>query len=122
MRPSRDQPPDELGEDEVEDRDVQAHHEADREDEHGQVADLQAGRPGHLLELGPRFVQEAAKSRHSVGLLSASDGGRGDRTRTYNRWFWRPVLCQLSYTPTDRDRQRLVVTWPPGGGCGAARV
>src|SRR5215210_4488589 len=27
------------------------------------------------------------------------EGGRGDRTRTYNRWFWRPVLCQLSYTP-----------------------
>src|SRR5215218_4753866 len=29
----------------------------------------------------------------------SEDCGRGDRTRTYNRWFWRPVLCQLSYTP-----------------------
>src|SRR5215213_5897429 len=29
--------------------------------------------------------------------------GRGDRTRTYNRWFWRPVLCQLSYTPAVRS-------------------
>src|SRR5688572_6925 len=27
------------------------------------------------------------------------EGGRGDRTRTCNRWFWRPVLYQLSYTP-----------------------
>ena len=22
----------------------------------------------------------------------------GGRTRTYNQWFWRPLLCQLSYT------------------------
>ena len=26
--------------------------------------------------------------------------GRSDRTRTYNPRFWRPVLYQLSYTPT----------------------
>src|SRR5690606_10764230 len=25
--------------------------------------------------------------------------GRGDRTRTRNPRFWRPVLCQLSYSP-----------------------
>ena len=25
--------------------------------------------------------------------------GRGNRTRTYDTWFWRPVLYQLSYTP-----------------------
>src|SRR5437867_7604502 len=30
-----------------------------------------------------------------------SGAGRGDRTRTCNRWFWRPVLYQLSYTPTN---------------------
>jgi hypothetical protein len=29
----------------------------------------------------------------------AGRAGRGDRTRTCNRWFWRPVLYQLSYTP-----------------------
>src|SRR5690606_15873258 len=29
----------------------------------------------------------------------ASEFGRGDRTRTYNPRFWRPVLYQLSYTP-----------------------
>src|SRR5215210_6772574 len=38
------------------------------------------------------------------------EGGRGDRTRTYNRWFWRPVLCQLSYTPAiGRALLRLAV-------------
>ena len=37
--------------------------------------------------------------------------GRGDRTRTYNRWFWRPVLCQLSYTPAARP---AVPTSPRG--------
>src|SRR5450830_1162460 len=26
-------------------------------------------------------------------------GGRGSRNRTYNLRFWRPTLCQLSYTP-----------------------
>src|SRR5690554_7053382 len=25
--------------------------------------------------------------------------GRGSRNRTYNLRFWRPTLCQLSYTP-----------------------
>src|SRR6476620_11008219 len=28
-----------------------------------------------------------------------STGGRGSRNRTYNLRFWRPTLCQLSYTP-----------------------
>ena len=26
--------------------------------------------------------------------------GRGRRNRTLNQWFWRPLLYQLSYTPT----------------------
>ena len=26
--------------------------------------------------------------------------GRGDRTRTYNQRFWRPLLYQLSYAPS----------------------
>ncbi len=29
--------------------------------------------------------------------------GRGGRTRTHDPWFWRPVLYQLSYTPTYRN-------------------
>src|SRR5260370_11038919 len=31
-------------------------------------------------------------------------GGRGSRNRTYNLRFWRPTLCQLSYTPTNQLR------------------
>jgi hypothetical protein len=37
-----------------------------------------------------------------VDWSSRSGDGRGDRTRTCNRWFWRPVLYQLSYTPNER--------------------
>ena len=28
------------------------------------------------------------------------DNGRGTRTRTLGTWFWRPMLYQLSYTPS----------------------
>src|SRR4026207_831049 len=38
------------------------------------------------------------------GVWERPGGGRGDRTRTCNRWFWRPVLYQLSYTPPDSHR------------------
>src|SRR3990167_6844616 len=31
--------------------------------------------------------------------LLLKPGGRGSRNRTYNLRFWRPTLCQLSYTP-----------------------
>ncbi len=27
------------------------------------------------------------------------ENGRGGGSRTPSRWFWKPVLCQLSYTP-----------------------
>src|SRR3974390_1488255 len=37
--------------------------------------------------------------RFTGALLADDEGGRGDRTRTYNLRFWRPLLCQLSYTP-----------------------
>ena len=29
--------------------------------------------------------------------------GRGGRTRTHDPWCWRPVLYQLSYTPTNKS-------------------
>ena len=38
------------------------------------------------------------------GVPEGVRGGRGDRTRTCNRWFWRPVLYQLSYTPPHVNR------------------
>ena len=40
-----------------------------------------------------------ALSRPRTKRLSAGDGRRGE-TRTRNPRFWRPVLCQLSYTPS----------------------
>ena len=44
--------------------------EAHDEDEHGEIAHLLACRPGHLLQFGPRFVQEAAESTHGSLVLS----------------------------------------------------
>src|SRR4029450_5426173 len=113
---SAHQDPDEALEDDVEDRDVEAHDEADGEDEDRQVANLLARRPGDLLQFGPRFGDEASKATHVVGSTFGlcAGSGRGDRTRTYNRRFWRPVLCQLSYTPAGSR-----VTWPRDGGCDA---
>src|SRR3954451_21491201 len=32
-------------------------------------------------------------------VLKSHSSGRGSRNRTYNLRFWRPTLCQLSYTP-----------------------
>src|SRR5215218_4652031 len=65
------------GERRVQDGDVQAHREADHEDEHGQVADLLTRRPRDLLQFGPRFIEEAAKSTHVGG--SSFGYGRSDR-------------------------------------------
>src|SRR5262249_60599065 len=44
-------------------------------------------------------------------LLSRYGVGRGDRTRTYNLRFWRPLLCQFSYTPASGSASS-----PPGEG------
>ena len=49
----------------------------------------------------------AASCASSVGSRDASDGfdramSRAGGTRTPNRRFWRPVLCQLSYCPPAR--------------------
>jgi hypothetical protein len=40
--------------------------------------------------------------RRTFTLLNAdpNDANRGGATRTLNRRFWRPVLYQLSYTPS----------------------
>ena len=34
-----------------------------------------------------------------LGVPVLPSESRGGATRTLNRWFWRPVLYQLSYTP-----------------------
>lgn len=33
--------------------------------------------------------------------MTRLEAGRGGRARTYDNRFWRPVLYQLSYTPTE---------------------
>src|SRR5690606_5509009 len=49
-------------------------------------------------------IQSARCNRKQIAR-SVFDGtgdlscGRGDRTRTRNPRFWRPLLCQLSYSP-----------------------
>ena len=40
---------------------------------------------------------EEAQSLSTPG--NACEASRGERTRTSNPRFWRPVLCQLSYAP-----------------------
>src|SRR4026208_602599 len=54
----------------IEDADVQPDHQADREDQHGQVAHLLTGRPADLPQLGPDLIEIASKSLHVVVLLS----------------------------------------------------
>ena len=62
----------------------------------------------------PRNTMASARSCCDGSRLT-DEAGRGDRTRTCNRWFWRPVLYQLSYTPTDA----LLPTSSPGAACAA---
>ena len=61
---------DEPAEDRVQDRDVQPDDEADGEDQHGQVADLLARRPGDLAEFGPDFIEIAAEAGHVGAFFS----------------------------------------------------
>src|SRR5688572_20554031 len=68
------------------------------------------------LQLSMRYRRMPVSTIGSIFLLqvvgvTAFGGGRGDRTRTCNRWFWRPVLYQLSYTPPARAQPP---TWSPG--------
>src|SRR5258708_4347055 len=46
---------------------------------------------------GSSFFFHAKQKVQPFGWASCF--GRGSRTRTYDTWFWRPVLYQLSYTP-----------------------
>lgn len=44
--------------------------------------------------------RQSASLHWSLGIWSlAIFVCRGGGTRTHNPWFWRPVLCQLSYAP-----------------------
>ena len=42
----------------------------------------------------------ATKLRYTPINIQFIHIGRGSRIRTHGTWFWRPLLYQLSYTPT----------------------
>src|SRR5262249_24001515 len=56
---------------------------------------LNAGQKGG----SPESIRHVVQHRQS----------RGGATRTLNRWFWRPVLYQLSYTPSSISDCRLSI-------------
>src|SRR5574337_1265838 len=58
-----------AGEEGIDAEDEDAHDGTDDEDEHRQLAGLFGRRPGHLLQLGPRFVDEAADTLHDGSLF-----------------------------------------------------
>src|SRR5207249_5798976 len=107
---------------------------ADANHDQRQVDDRLAVGPGDLSELCPALLEvDAEVSKHDSfssggagflwtdGPVRSRDAGsgRGDRTRTCNRWFWRPVLYQLSYTPTGSGRSTTdVAISSPDAGCG----
>ncbi len=75
---------------------------------------------GDGSRVGPCFLTEREEGSHGVllpirTLLNATRCGgvmrgtydgipssRGGGTRTLNRWFWRPVLCQIELHPCPR--------------------
>src|SRR5262245_38300201 len=65
---------------------------------------LAPGRPGDLGHLGTDLANELDGVDHVRVLRNGRSGG----TRTPDPRFWRPMLYQLSYTPTGghRDRRR----------------
>ena len=60
------------------------------------VRDIPAGGDSGSERSG---IESAAAGFTLAPFTVAPRGGRGDRNRTYNPRFWRPVLYQLSYTP-----------------------
>jgi hypothetical protein len=50
-------------------------------------------------------LREQNKVRQINMSIISKLTGRGGRARTYDNRFWRPVLYQLSYTPTGNLRR-----------------
>ena len=46
---------------------------------------------------GQFFGKQNKKNPH---IFMYGFPGRGTKTRTQDTWFWRPLLYQLSYTPS----------------------
>ena len=88
------------------------------------VEPISSWRVGHTTFLSSCLVSEkkpkvlfATSLNLSCSVLST---GRRDRNRTCNPWFWRPVLYQLSYSPTGGtpDKARVIFSRGTGYACG----
>ena len=56
--------------------------------------------PGLLIRSQSLYPAELPSHVGMKADLHSVFSGRGRRNRTLNQWFWRPLLYQLSYTPT----------------------
>ena len=56
--------------------------------------------PGLLIRSQSLYPAELPSHVGMKADLHSIFSGRGRRNRTLNQWFWRPLLYQLSYTPT----------------------
>ncbi len=73
-------------------------------------------RPTFRCVLSRRFDEQLIEKWRTNRYLADSEiagSGGGTRTRTWDQWLKRPVLCQLSYTPASgirREYYSIVVT------------
>lgn len=66
------------------------------------------------IPAGTSYLTGSGPELPVAGVPVSAMQSRGGATRTLNRWFWRPVLYQLSYTPIRNrlTRIHLVSGWP----------
>ena len=73
-----------------------------QEDARWRVMICKGGVPPLMIYAALRasMICQACGLDKKIRCLRIGFFGRGRRTRTHDPWFWRPVLYQLSYTPT----------------------
>src|SRR5690606_26496436 len=99
--------------DQIDEEEEQRENRSHDHDHDGRDPGLPPGRPGHLGDLGAYLLGklEGIGPCHPQ-LLVLLHTGRGDRTRTYDPRFWRPMLYQLSYAPVgQRARGRYLLNF-----------
>src|SRR5687767_109344 len=99
--------PEDAADDEVHSSDERREQDHQNDDDDRRSPHLVTPGPRDLLHLRAHFAQELLhplEELHRTSLRRPGRGcpGRGDRTRTCNLRFWRPLLYHLSYSPIDR--------------------
>src|SRR5579859_1484771 len=102
-----------AGEQGVDAEDEDADEGADDEDENGEVPRLLRRRPGHLLQFGPRFVDEAADAVHDGSIILDYGVGGWQARPDSNR---QPLVLETRALPI--ELRASVLTWPPDAACG----